>query len=233
MPALAPALPRLASPCEVCHRWGHGALCRDCVARYAPTPTRCARCALRLGQALAACGACLRDPPPFEHSVCVADYGFPWDALITDFKFHGRAELAHVLARQLAAAVTRAALPVPARVLPVPLAPRRLAERGYNQAWELARRTATALGLPADPHLLLRPIDTAQQTELGRTARQRNLASAFMVDPRRRGQLQGLRVALVDDVMTTCATAREAAAALLRAGAAAVDVWAVARTPAD
>jgi predicted amidophosphoribosyltransferase len=107
---------------------------------------------------------------------------------------------------------------------------RRLAERGYNQAWELARRVAAALSLPASASLLLRPVDAGPQIELGRAERQRNLRNAFMVDPRQRGTLQGRRVALVDDVMTTGATAHAAASALLRAGAA-VDVWVLARTP--
>jgi ComF family protein len=108
---------------------------------------------------------------------------------------------------------------------------RRLTERGYNQAWELARRLAAALSLPASASLLLRPADAAQQIELGRTERLRNLRNAFMVDPARRATLRGRRVALVDDVMTTGATAHAAAEALLRAGAAAVDVWILARTP--
>ena len=85
--------------------------------------------------------------------------------------------------------------------------------------------------MTAQAQLLWRPADSAHQAELGRAERQHNLLSAFMVDPRRRGELLGRRVALVDDVMTTGATAREAAAALLRGGAAAVDVWVVARTP--
>lgn len=179
----------------------------------------------------ARCGDCLRDPPPFTHTVCVADYAFPWDALIGAFKFRGRAELAGLLAVRLVAAVRAAALPAPTLVLPVPLSPRRLAERGYNQAWELARRAAAALQLPADATLLQRPLETAHQAELGRSERQRNLRTAFMADPRRRAPLQGAHVVLVDDVMTTGATAREASAVLLRAGAAAVDLWVLARTP--
>jgi ComF family protein len=185
---------------------------------------------LRLGLPTPACGACLRETPPFEHTVCAADYAFPWDRLIAEFKFEGRVELAHPLAARLLAAVRVASGPLPALVLPVPLAPRRLAERGYNQAWELARRVAAPLGLVADSEVLLRPLDTAHQAELGRAERQRNLRTAFMIEPRHREQVQGRRVALVDDVMTTGATAREAALALLRAGAAAVDVWALART---
>ena len=221
----------LVSQCEVCRQWGDAALCIDCVARFAAPAPRCGRCGLRLALPAAACGACLRDPPPFEHTVCVADYGFPWDALIAAFKFRGRPELAAVLAGRMHAAVAASAVPPPQCLLPVPLAPARLAERGYNQAWELARRLGRSLGVSTDAGLLWRPADQAHQADLNRAERQRNLRSAFMTDPRRRGELQGRRVALVDDVMTTGATAREAAAALLRGGAAAVDVWVVARTP--
>jgi len=226
-------LPALASQCEVCRQWGGSALCADCVARFAAPVPRCGRCGLRLALPAAACGACLRDPPPFEHTVCVADYGFPWDALIAAFKFRGRPELAAVLAGRLRAAVDVSAAPPPQCLLPVPLAPARLAERGYNQAWELARRLGRMLGVPAEAQLLWRPADSVHQAGLGRAERQRNMVDAFMVDPRRRGELAGRRVALVDDVMTTGATARAAATALLRGGAAAVDLWVVARTPDD
>lgn len=228
MSVAASALPQ---QCEVCRQWSGSALCADCVASYAAPRPRCACCGIGLGLPAARCGDCLRDPPPFEHTVCVADYGFPWDALIGAFKFRGRAELAGLLAGRLVAAVRAAALPPPALVLPVPLSAQRLAGRGYNQAWEVARRAAAALQLPADATLLQRPLETAHQAELRRDERQRNLRTAFMADPRRRARLQGARVALVDDVMTTGATAREVGAVLLRAGAAAVDLWVLARTP--
>ena len=231
MPRAAPALPRLPQQCEVCRQWSAQALCSACVARFAAPQARCRCCGLRLGLPAPACGDCVREKPPFEHTVCVADYSFPWHRLIADFKFHGRAELAAVLAQHLVRAVRSAALPLPQLVLPVPLSAARLAERGYNQAWELARRVAAALKLPADATLLQRPLDSAHQAALNRTERQRNLRTAFMADLRRRAQLQGRRVALVDDVMTTGATAREAALVLLRAGAAAVDIWVLARTP--
>ena len=163
----------------------------------------------------------------------MADYGFPWDRLIAAFKFESRADLAGPLAQRLHDALPPAQADAPQIVVPVPLSPSRLAERGYNQAWELARRMAALRGLPASSNVLLRPWDTAHQADLGRSARQANLRNAFMVDPRQRGAVQGLRVALVDDVMTTGATVREAAAVLLRAGSLAVDVWVIARTPGD
>lgn len=230
-PMPLPAFARAPSQCEVCRQWGGRALCADCLTRFAAPVPRCARCGLRLGLNAAACGACMREPPPFERTRCVADYGFPWDRLIAAFKFEGRVELAAVLAHALSTTVAADSGPAADLVVPVPLAPRRLAERGYNQAWELARRVAREVRLPARADVLLRPWETAHQADLARTERQLNLRDAFMVDPRLRHALQGRRVALVDDVMTTGVTVSVAAAALLRAGAAAVDVWVLARTP--
>jgi ComF family protein len=221
----------LPGQCEVCRSWAWARICTDCGERFAPAVPRCQRCALRLAAAVPLCGGCLLEPPPFEHTVCAADYGFPWDRLIAGFKFNGRAELAATLARHITAAIVESALARPDLVLPVPLSPARLAERGYNQAWELARRIARHLALPARADVLLRPVDTLHQADLTRARRLLNLRAAFMVETRARAVLAGRRVALVDDVLTTGATAREAALTLLRAGAGAVDIWVQARTP--
>lgn len=163
--------------------------------------------------------------------MCAEHYAFPWNGLIGDFKFRGDVALAGLLADRLASAVaqTPGGLDIDL-VVPVPLSAQRLQDRGFNQAWELARRLAWSLRLTTDAHLLQRPIDTAHQVELSLAERARNLRGAFMVAPHRRSEVHGRRVALVDDVMTTGATFREAAHALCEAGAAAVDVWAVART---
>ena len=217
--------------CAVCRGWDAQAVCGHCVERFAPAVPRCRRCGLRTGAAVPQCGACLADPPPFDACSVGCDYGFPWDRLIADFKFNGQVELAEPLAQRLLAAVRRDGDPLPQWVLPVPLAPQRLAERGYNQAWELARRVARSLGCRADARLLDRPLTGAHQAELGLAQRLTNLRGAFVPKPSRRASLQGLHVAVVDDVMTSGATLREAAAALRRAGAARVDAWVLARTP--
>ena len=112
---------------------------------------------------------------------------------------------------------------------PIPLTPARLAERGFNQAWELARRVAQRRGLRARSDALQRVLDTPPQAALSSTERRRNLRNAFAPAPG--DALKGAHVALVDDVMTTGATVREAAAALLRGGALSVQVWVLARTP--
>ncbi len=222
--------PAGAGLCEVCRQWQAGRLCADCLGRFVQPAPRCRRCGLRTGLTVDCCGECLLDPPPFRATHCAVDYDFPWDEVIARFKFRGQVELADALAGLM----FRQPPPLPGDtvLVPMPLASARLAERGYNQAWELARRLAQALGLQARAGLLERVLDTRSQAELGRSQRQHNLRAAFMTAPAHRPWLQGRCVTLVDDVMTTGASAREATACLLRGGAASVDVWVLARTRA-
>jgi ComF family protein len=152
--------------------------------------------------------------------------------MVSALKFHGRVELARVFGGLMADAVRASLLPLPQRVVPVPLAPQGLRDRGFNQAWELAREVASRLRIATCAEALDRVATAAHQVGLGREARLANLRTAFVPRPRHGAFLQGQRVLLVDDVMTTGATAREAAAALLRGGAAAVDVLVLARTDA-
>jgi ComF family protein len=174
----------------------------------------------------------MSEPSSFDACIVACDYAFPWDRLIADFKFNARVELAAPLALRLVRAIRQRGGALPARVIPVPLAPGRLAERGYNQAWELARRVARALSCQADARLLERPAEGAHQAELTLAQRRVNLRGAFTVNPSRRALLHDRHVALVDDVMTSGATLREAALELRRAGAARIDTWVLARTPA-
>jgi ComF family protein len=217
----------------VCRRWTTGRLCGDCTGRFAPFAQRCVQCGLRLGAGQPRCGACLREPQaPVQRTLAAVDYGFPWDRLITGFKFHHQLELAGALARlvEQAAQASPEGLAVDL-LLPIPLSPQRLRERGYNQAWELARRLGRWRGIDARADALLRIKDTAHQLGLDEAERARNMRGAFLVDPRAAHRVAGRRIALVDDVVTSGATASEAARALLAAGAAQVQLWVIARTP--
>lgn len=176
------------------------------------------------------CGECLRAPPPFAHAVAALDYAFPWHALIARFKFRGDVVLAPLFASLLVEAVRAAALPPVAWVLPMPLGRERLAERGYNQAWELARRAARPLRVRGTARVLRRRVDSVHQIGLPRDRRAANVRGVFVVDAAARPLLHGCDVALVDDVMTTGATAAEAARTLLDAGARSVQLWLAART---
>ena len=232
--------PGWPSLCAVCHGWGTQRVCADCVQRFAPVVPRCTGCALQVPAGVTRCGACLADALPFERSVAAVNYAYPWDSLITHFKFHGALDLAPAMANRLADAVLRSdavrridtASPQHSTLLlPVPLSDARLRERGYNQAWELTRRVARRLRCPADARLLLRVRDTPHQLAFPPAERAGNVRAAFAVEPRRSAELRGRRVALIDDVMTTGATAAEIARVLLQAGAAQVQVWTLARTP--
>ena len=221
-----------AGHCEVCRGWTAGRLCVPCRRRFAAIQPRCRCCGLRLGVANDRCGTCLREPPPVEQTLCIADYGFPWDRLVLRFKHDQAPELATLLADCLADAAQQARMALPEAFVPVPLTDRRLAERGYDQAWELARRLGRRLQVPARPDLIERRFDGRQQAGLSRAQRLTNLRGAFAVSADGPQLVQGRHLALVDDVLTTGATAHEAARVLLDAGAQRVDLWVVARTPA-
>jgi len=149
------------------------------------------------------------------------------------FKFHRQPQLARPLAALLARAA--AVIQVIAQadcVLPIPMTSQRLAERGYNPAWLLTRQLTLKLASPkARADVLLRIRESAPQRELRRRQRIHNLRGAFVVQPAHGAQVRQRRVVLVDDVMTTGATLREAARALRQAGAADVTAIVFARTP--
>jgi ComF family protein len=221
--------------CVVCRGWCQGGLCPHCDARFAFARDRCSGCALPLSAGTQAavewrCVRCTLAPPPWSRVVAGVDYGYPWDRLLADLKFHQRLEPADALLQPLLARLQDTG-GCDVRVVAVPLARERLRERGYNQSWELARRAARALALEARADALFRVRDTGHQLGLQRAARSVNLQGAFVVTPRHASWVRGARIALVDDVLTTGATARAATRTLIAAGALDVQVWVVARTP--
>jgi ComF family protein len=221
--------------CVICRDWCTSGLCEPCLQRFAPSRARCAACARASAVTVTRCGQCLSLASAYSRCITGTDYAPPWDRLIADFKFHQQPELAGALSWLLQRAVAAAPRDHPdagpALLLPVPLSRERLRERGYNQAWELARRLGRRLGLEADASVLQRSRDTAHQIGMSRSEREHNLRDAFWIEPSRSADLSGRAVALVDDVLTTGATAHAAALALTRAGASRVDVWVIARTP--
>ena len=221
----------LPSLCAVCRSWGRRGVCASCCDRFAPRVARCERCALQVPDGVAVCGTCLVHAPAFDAALACFDYRAPWDRLIAAFKFRGALELAPFFAATLRAEASRRDGPRPSLVVPAPLATERLRERGYNQAWELARRVARGLGVAADASLLLRIRETAHQLDLPPASRAGNVRGAFAVEPRRRAEIAGRRIAIVDDVMTTGSTAAEIATVLKQAGASHVEVWVLGRTP--
>ncbi len=221
----------LPTQCAVCRGWSARRVCADCVQRHAAFKRRCVGCAISVAPGVQRCGACITAPLPFALAVAAVDYGFPWSGLVAALKFHAALDLCDGLAQLLADAVRHSVVPLPPLVLPVPLGADRQAERGMNQSWELARRVATRLQLRSQASLLTRRVETPHLADLPRDERARAIRGAFGLAPGATATLRGTHVALVDDVMTTGATAAEAARALLAGGAASVHLWVVARTP--
>jgi ComF family protein len=162
--------------------------------------------------------------------LCLAavNYAWPWVDLIARFKFQQQAGWSHALATlMMSTPWVEDILEKADLVLPIPLSAQRLALRGYNQSWELAKRLSPH---KADVQMLLRTRDTPSQRQLPRHERLANLVGAFAVEPLRAAQLRGKRVVLVDDVMTTGASLHSAAQVLRQAGAAHISALVLART---
>lgn len=206
-----------------------------CVACETDLPwlgEHCVTCALPLAAAGLTCGDCLLEPPAFEQVVVPWLYGFPVDSLITRFKHNAKWPFGHLLADVLGQYLQHRFdedLPRPDVLLPVPLAGKRLRQRGFNQAAMLARWLSQSLDLPCEEQVLRRIKETGAQQDLDAKARKHNLRNAFEIMPD--AQVQGRHLALVDDVLTTGATAQALARLLMNAGAARVDVYCLARTP--
>ncbi len=214
--------------CGLCALPSTQPLCDPCQARYLPPDvTRCRRCALELAGGAEVCGICLRTPPPYTEALALGDYVDPVDRLVRRMKFGGEPAIGRWLGRLLAQRWQRDGRTLPDLVVPVPLSKARLQTRGYNQSWEMARGFAGELNLRARSDVLLRVRDAAPQSGLPLTQRARNMRGAFIA-PR---ALEGARLLLIDDVMTTGSTLTEAAAVLLRQGAGEVGVAVALRTP--
>lgn len=235
---------------EPCPPGGSAAdLCAACREALPWNRSACARCALPMPAPTAACGRCLRRPPPLTAARAAFVYGAPLDRLLPRLKFHDDLAAGRLLADLMAESFmsthpidpvdTGGGLraigpepvslpPWPQALVPLPLHRRRLRERGYDQALELARPLARALALPLRPDLLHRVRETAPQSRLDAAARRKNLRGAFAATS---AAPSFAHVALIDDVMTTGATLHAAAEALRRAGVARVDAWVCARVP--
>lgn len=198
-------------------------------------PLRCAACDGVLHQRAAFCPACaeglIRATPLHPHRLAAFAYGGPIADALRRLKFDDRPDLAAPLASTFAPLLPLLLAHKPQVVVPVPLHPARLVERGYNQAALLARALARWIDTPLAPLALRRSLRTSRQTDLAREARAANVANAFVVHPP--SLIYGRSVVLVDDVETTGATLDACRRALEAAGARLVVSAVVARAELD
>lgn len=200
-------------------------LCIPCQADLPSLGTACLRCARPL-PVTGTCGACQQQAPPQDFTLSAFLYEAPLDYLILQLKFHGKLYLASLLGELTAKRLEQSIHSLPECIIPVPLHPSRLRERGFNQALELARPVAARLNIPIHHQVVRRRRNTATQSGLSYQDRKRNVRGAFALQ----GAFDMRHVAIMDDVLTTGYTVGELAATLRRAGAHTIEVWTCART---
>ena len=218
----------------------HHPFCEYCRGLLQPNAHACSRCALPLAlsqdrlelwhQGATLCGQCQQYPPPYHRAYVPWIYNDALSLLIQRWKFQGQTRLTPLLANLWLA--QPAPPPVPDILLPMPLHWRRQWSRGYNQSnllcRELRKASTDISATVFEPGLTRRQKATQAQSAIDAQARKRNLQGAFTV----RKPCDKLRIAVVDDVLTTGATAAAISHSLLAAGASQVDIWCLARTPA-
>lgn len=195
----------------------------------------CMQCGLRIESLGDYCGHCLKHPPAFSRSFIPFAYQHPLDYLIHKFKYQGNLTSGKLLGQMLADYLQYHSQEdvewqAPDLIIPAPMHWSRRWQRGFNQADILARHLAQQLAIPLATTIVTRKHKTPAQKELSRSERQKNLRKAFCIAKKDSAHIQGKRIALVDDVVTTTATARELSQLLINAGAADVQLWALART---
>lgn len=216
----------LPATCVLCSAPGQS-MCFACQQSLPILSHHCPRCAKFLSETIH-CGACQKNPPPFDLMHALFPYESPIIQLIIALKFQHQLSHANVLSLDFINAIQThwyINKPLPDLIIPVPLHPKRLQERGFNQALEIAKPIARALHLPIDTHGLQRCLYTAPQSGLTAEERKQNIANAFKTHRR----YDGLTIALLDDVVTTGQTITACSHALMKSGAKRIHVWCAAR----
>lgn len=198
-------------------------LCSACLSDLPRLEPACPRCAMPLAHAAAMCALCQQHAPAFDSCQALFAYAPPLDQLIWQLKFHQALHLARLFAGLLAERLRNQNRPDV--IIPVPLHPRRLRQRGYNQALEIARPLAAALNCQLDLNSCRRVANNPPQAGLDASQRRANVRDAFLLT----GDPSARSVALVDDVMTTGSTVNALARLLRRAGVQEIQVWVCAR----
>jgi ComF family protein len=200
-------------------------LCKTCEADLPYLKHACVQCANPLPLSEYYCGQCLKKPPAFQHTFALCYYENPFSHLITQLKFNAQLGLGRLLGNLMADHLKKQNIRIPDLLIPIPLHKKRLRERGFNQALEIARPISKSLHIPLDITRCQRIRHTAAQSDTPFKERYRNIRRAFQIH----GTLPE-HVAIIDDVMTTGNTVNELAAALKHAGVKQIQVWCCART---
>ncbi|MEX2354216.1 MAG: ComF family protein [Gammaproteobacteria bacterium] len=226
---IASSLTRLCPPsrCELCGgpTWGSDCLCDDCSDDLPHINTSCDCCGRQMHEN-GRCGDCLKSAPAIHKTVTAYQYRYPLDILVKKYKYNQQLAIARPLANKLSRAIlNRIEGELPEVMIPIPLHYKRQYRRGFNQSLEICRELNRVVRVPVDYRLAERNLDTAPMYELSPLQRKGNIRGAF----RLRKPCTYQSVVIVDDIITTGATANELARLLLSAGVEYVELWALAR----
>ena len=219
-------------PCALCgavDRALPDQLCRDCLDDMpSHLPGECQGCGA-VSDGAAVCGRCFVVPQAFDGCVAGCTYAYPVNQMIKKLKYRARLDLVRPLCRPLIERIELECGALPDCLVPTPLHSSRLRARGFNQAREIALLLAQTFILPIEDRLVRRQKDTLQQYKLSPERRAKNVRNAFSI-------IKSIRynsVAIVDDVLTSGATANELARVLKRNGVERVQVWCLAQATPD
>lgn len=221
---------RLPVVCVLCHHYHQGfhAVCDPCKNQFTAIKHPCEICSLPLTDAsFAICGHCIKQRPVFDKVLTAYSFEDPLRTLLHEFKYQKGLYLRSFLIKLILDAQNKQT-PVPDCLIPVPLHPQRLRQRGFNQAAELAKGLAKQSGIPCDLAICTKIINTQPQVGLNREERRKNLRLSFAVKP-----CSYRHIVLIDDLLTTGSTADELANLFKKQGVERVDVWCCARTSGE
>ncbi|HEY7986834.1 MAG TPA: ComF family protein [Methylophilaceae bacterium] len=219
----------LPQRCLLCDEGsGNKPLCNACLHDLpALSKASCPVCALPTFNA-EICGSCLQHPPAFDATIAAFNFVFPMDALLRALKYRGELSVAEIAANGLMSSLEHHDLPD--LLIPMPLHPQRLQERGFNQAMEISRRIVRHTSCQLSTNSVIRLRHGEPQASLPLNKRAKNVKGVFAVNDTANINLRGKRIAVVDDIMTSGASLNELAKTLKKAGATRVECWVVART---
>ncbi len=198
------------------------ALCDGCIGELPIIQQKCIYCAIPLIKG-EICGRCIQKPPIQDTSLSLYRYEKAIPRVISALKYHRQIQLADLCAKEFIAHNSLNRLPEV--LIPIPLHPSRLRQRGYNQSRIFAEKLSALLNIPCRPDMLKRIKKTTTQTQLNAKQRHKNMRQAFQF----RSKVVPEHVAIIDDVMTSGATTYEAARILKRSGVKVIEVWTIAR----
>lgn len=204
-------------------------ICKDCLPYLPFIQSSCLRCGLPLASsALLYCGECIQQDLPYDHTFALFHYQPPICHFINRLKFHNQLVYGYSLGRLLAQRVRdrHLSMPLPEKLIPMPLHAKRLRERGYNQALIIAKPISQLLHIPIDTTSWQRSRYTVAQSSLPAKQRAKNVVNAFSFT----GKQVPHHVAIIDDIMTTGSTISTLSQTLRAHGVTRIEVWCLART---